>query len=440
MKFPTMRQVLSAAAVALLVGGAAGALAQQTTITLPYVPSVQATDAFQDLQNGQIHQGNTYATAAQLAAYVRGIGSGSYVDNLIENSDFSVDQVNAGASVNVATSLGRCIDRWYAIYTVSSSGGAAPTCRQVALSTGLTQTTDELKITGNSSATTSATAGMITYVQQTVEASDMEDLQWGQTAVLGQQQPAAVTVSLWLKSSIASANIGVAIKGASTVQSYVTNCPLSSTAATWTQCVFTVPAPTTGTWTTAIGSAGPVLTFAAQCGTTFQTTAGSWQTGGPFYCTSAQTQQLAVASSTLEIAAVKMQRGTSATAYGVAPYSIELNKLRRYYVSTFPTGTAVAQSAGLAGALESISATATANTLGLYWRFPVQMYAAPTVTAYNPAAANTNCRDITTTATALTSSVDPDSVKSGDGVFVACVGTPAAADHYGIHLSADAGL
>jgi hypothetical protein len=183
------------------------------------------------------------------------------------------------------------------------------------------------------------------------------------------------------------------------------------------------------------------VTIAVQCGSTFQTTAGSWQTGGPFYCTSAQTQQLATASSTLEVAAVKMQRGTAATPYGAAPYSVEINKLRRYYVSTFPSGTAAAQNAGLAGALETVAPVATASTVGFNWHFPVQMYASPTVTAYNPAAANSNCRDITTTGTAMASSVDPDTAKSGDNVFVLCGGSaPSAADHIALHLAADAGI
>ena len=425
---------LVALAALSLIGGAA--LSQ--SISVPQVSSINPGDLFQDIVNGQPQPGNVYASASVLAAYTRAQGGGSWEQNLIDNSDFSVDQVNAGASMTVGTSLGRAVDRWYSIYTVSSSGGTAPATIQGAVSSGLTLTTDELKLTTSGTATTSSTAGMITRIQQTVEASDMEDLQWGQTPVTGQQQPTPVTVSLWLKSSIASANIGVSLKGASSVQSYVNDCVLSATASTWTLCSFTVPAPTTGTWSTAIGAAGPVLDIAAQCGSTFQTASpNSWQTG-TYYCTAAQTQQLGTASATLEIAAVKMQRGLYATQYGAPAYAVEFPKLRRYYASTFPVGTAPASSAGVGGALEFFAPSTVGGTI--YWRFPSSMYASPTVTAYNPSASGSGCRDITNTGNTLTGSVDPDSAKSVDGVLIYCSGTTTAADHVVVHLTADAGI
>jgi hypothetical protein len=420
-----------------LAGGGAALLHAQAP--LPYVSAVGPNDAFQDIPGGAVGAGAQFATANQIVAFIRGgaAGIGDYSNNLLQNSDFSIDQVNAGASINVATSLGRLVDRWFGIYTVSGSGGAAPTSQQVAVSSGLTSTAKELKITGNATAATSATAGMITYVQQTIEGADVEDLNWGASAA-GTQVP--VTASGWLKSSIAGANIGVALKGASTVQSFVNNCALSSTASTWTFCSFTVPAPTTGTWTISVGNAGPVFTFAAQCGTTFQGTAGAWATGGPFYCTSAQTQQLATSSSTLEIAEWKLQRGTVATPWGADPFPVAHLKARRYLRTSFPFGTAPAQNAGLAGAVCGSVASATAGAFGVFVPLDPPMYAAPTITTYSPSAANANWYDVTGAA-AITVSVDPAVAKGLTGFEIGTQTSTPTAGHVGcIHYLADAGL
>lgn len=376
------------------------------------------------------NQTNYYSsgTGAGAQAYA-GVGT-----NILQNSDFLVDQVNAGASVTAGTSLARAVDRWYDIYTVSSSGGAAYSTQQVTLSSGLTLTSKELKITG-STATTSATAGMISYVQQTIEGADVEDLNWGQTT-----GGVPVTASIWLKSSIASANIGVALKGASTVQSYVNNCVLSSTASTWTECIFTIPAPTTGTWTITAGSAGPIFTVALQCGTTFQGTAGAWATGGPFYCTSAQTQQLATLSSTLEVGPAKVERGSNATAWVADPFAVAFHKDRRYYRTSIPLGTAVAQNAGLAGAVCNQVTSATAAAFSTFIPLDPPMYAAPTITTYSPSAANANWYDVTGSS-AITVSVDPATAKGLTGFEISTTTTTPTVGHVAcIHYAADAGL
>jgi hypothetical protein len=351
--------------------------------------------------------------------------------NILQNSDFLFDQVNAGGSISVGTSLARAVDRWYDIYTVSSSGGSAPTTQQVALSTGLTVTAEELKLTNNSSGATSNTAGMITRVQQTIEGADVQDLNWGSTSGV------PVTVSGWLKSSVSGAVIGVSLKGASTVQSYVQNCTTSTTV--WTFCSFVVPAPATGTWTISAGGAGPVLSIAAQCGTTFQTTAGAWATGGPFYCTSTQTQMLATNSSTLELAAWQIQRGVVATPWVADPSSVAYTKVRRYLQTSFPLGTAAAQNAGVAGAscLNAASATSAANSLFVPLSPP--LYAAPTITTYSPSATNANWYDITGSA-GVTVTVDPGTAKGTTGFEIATGAGTTAAHVLCIHWLADSGI
>lgn len=353
--------------------------------------------------------------------------------NIVQNGDFGIDQQYAGASQTVQTSLTRSLDRWYSIYTVSSSGGSAPTTQQVALSTGLTITPDELKLTNNSSAATSTTVGMITRTQQSIEGQDTEDLNWG--AASG---GVPVTVSLYMKSSLANAVIGVSLKGAATL-SFVHNCTLGA-AATWTYCSFPVVAPTSGTWNNTPGTVSIIMSLAAQCGSTFQTPPDVW-TSGTFYCTSSQTQQLGTASSTLEIAAVKMERGTTPTVFVATPMQQNLLALRRYYRSSFPLGTAPAQNSTLLGSACIRTAVATAATAGVFVPLEPPMYATPTtITTYNPAAANAKWRDVTGSGD-VTQQVDVSTAKGMSGFEIGTVTDAMTAAHdLCIGWSADSGL
>ena len=72
----------------------------------------------------------------------------------------------------------------------------------------------------------------------------------------------------------------------------------------------------------------------------------------------------------------------------------EVAKCQRYYVKTFKLATAPAQNATInSGELKFPAQQAAATVSGLLWQFPVEMKAAPTVTFYNPAAANAQVRD-----------------------------------------------
>lgn len=354
--------------------------------------------------------------------------------NILENGDFLIDQEYAGASETVQTTLTRAIDRWFSIYTVSSSGGSAPSTQQVALSTGLTITGKELKLTNSSSGATGITAGMITRVQQSVEGSDIEDLNWNATT-----GGVPVTASGWIKSSIASADIGIALVGGSTY-SYVHDCVASSTASTWTYCSFAVPAPGEGTWTISTGSSGLVFDIAFQCGSTFQTTANAWASG-TYYCSPNQTQALGTNSSTIELAGWKLERGSTPTVFTSTPLATNLNILRRYYQSSFPLGTAPAQNLdSYVGNLCVQTASSTAGTAGGYVQFNPPMYASPTVTTYSPQAATANWYD-ETGSSAVAVNVDPATAKGTTGVQISTQTTSLTAAHtLCIGWSADSAL
>lgn len=78
------------------------------------------------------------------------------------------------------------------------------------------------------------------------------------------------------------------------------------------------------------------------------------------------------------------------------PIGNELSLCQRYYAKTFPIGTAPAQNAGQDGeAFFNLTAATGAQQLGNWW-FPVGMRVGPTITYYNPLAANAQARDLNT--------------------------------------------
>lgn len=402
--------------------------------TVTVTPTTSTIDGSTTLALSSGASGQVWGNNANYFSTLGGAGS-AYISNpnIIENGDFLIDQQYAGASQTVQTSLTRSIDRFYSIYTVSGSGGSAPTTQQVALSTGLTNAVNELKMTNNASGATSVTAGMIARSQHAIEGSDIADLNWG--AASG---GVPVTISLWLKSSIVSADIGVALKGASTL-SYTHDCVLSSVASTWTFCSFTVPAPTSGTWTISTGSTGITLSIPYQCGTTFQTPANTW-TSGTFYCTANQTQVLATNSATVEIAEVKMERGSTPTIYVATPVPQDLLLLQRYLRTSFALGTAPAQNSTLVGAACVRTAVTTAASASAFVPLIPPMYAAPTVTTYNPAASNANWRDVTGSSDVAVQ-VDVSSAKGTAGFEIGTQTTSLTAAHdLCIGWLADAGI
>ena len=108
----------------------------------------------------------------------------------------------------------------------------------------------------------------------------------------------------------------------------------------------------------------------------------------------------------------------------------------RYYWNTFPQGTAPAQNAGLTGSIVTMSPGAPAITIfNIY--YPVPMRATPTVTTYNPSAANTNARNVTLGADGSTSSVI---VGDRQASFYTSNGSDAVAHEYRVHVSASAEL
>jgi hypothetical protein len=176
-----------------------------------------------------------------------------------------------------------------------------------------------------------------------------------------------------------------------------------------------------------------------ECGSTIQGTPGAWFNGDN-ECSSAQTALTTTTGATFQMGNVKLEASPVPTPFIPLQYKDEIEIASRYYAKTFPQGTAVAQTGGLAGSLCTVGESTTIATLGVEWRFPVEMRASPTIVTYNPSAGNANWRNVTGAADAVVS-VDIPVAKGTTGVPIGEITTaPVIASTYCIHATADSRL
>lgn len=124
---------------------------------------------------------------------------------------------------------------------------------------------------------------------------------------------------------------------------------------TWEKAELLVPAsPSGGTWDYTNGQ-GLYMSFTSVGGSTFQTTAGTWQTGN-FNSTSNQVNAFDSTSNFLRYALVQLEPGNVATEFAAEDVETTLHKCMRYYEI---------------GAQESFGITHNSNDVFIHWRFKV---------------------------------------------------------------------
>ncbi len=101
------------------------------------------------------------------------------------------------------------------------------------------------------------------------------------------------------------------------------------------------------------------------------------------------------ANDTLSVAEADFYPGSAVRAWLPRDYDDDIAKCQRYYYKTFDIDVAPAQNAGVAGCARGIAGKAGAIGLAaiIPIRFPVRMFATPTITTFNPSAANAQVRD-----------------------------------------------
>lgn len=143
---------------------------------------------------------------------------------------------------------------------------------------------------------------------------------------------------------------------------------------------------------------------------------------------------------TFDIADVMVEFGSEATSFERLSMEQQVSWAQRFFSKSFAYGTAPAQNAGFTSAIAWTCVAANAvHTTSV--RFPIAMRTAPTVTLYNPAAANAQARNtIDVPASDYTSTTASNISEIGFIITATSAGTAAAGDDGAVHYSATAEL
>jgi hypothetical protein len=145
------------------------------------------------------------------------------------------------------------------------------------------------------------------------------------------------TISFWVKSPKTGTHC-VALRNSIADRSYIATYTVS-VANTWEFKTITITGGliTAGTWNWG-GGIGLELAFTLAAGTTYQTTAGAWQTGN-FFGTSAQVNTMDNTLNDFFLAGVQLEAGPVATPFEQRPIGLELGLCQRYYEPITPINT-----------------------------------------------------------------------------------------------------
>jgi hypothetical protein len=293
--------------------------------------------------------------------------------NRIINGAMVIDQRNAGASVTPTTANPYTLDRWRTVLSQNSKFTLQQNAGSVTPPSGFTK---YLGIT--SSSAYSITSGDFFFVQQQIEGFNSADLAWGTASAQ------SVTLSFWVRSSL-TGTFGGSLQNSGFNRSYPFTYTISA-ANTWEQKSVTIVGDTSGTWATD-NSAGVKLQFGFGIGSTYSGTAGVWA-GAEYYSATGATSVVGTNGATFYITGVQLEKGSTATPFEQRLYGTELQLAQRYFYKTFLQGTAPAQNIA---ANNQLLVCGTSNTIN-GTIFPVAMRTNPTITTYNPFAANSSFR------------------------------------------------
>jgi hypothetical protein len=318
------------------------------------------------------------------APYAGGVTSGG---NRIINGGMLLDQANEGTSysIPVNNTFTYTLDQWEVACLSGSASGV--TAQQVSdAPPGFTRSLKATVGTGAGSVGTSDYFALI----QPIEANNLNDLGYGNSNAM------ATSLSFWVKSSV-TGDFGVSLGNTTGGNRQLVHKFTIASAAVWQ--LVTVPniaGDQAGTWGTGAGSMLN-LTFALGAGTNYQTsTLDSWQ-GSYVLAPGTQTNNvLTTSGATFQITGVQFNTGAFCLPFEKKEISQELLYCERYYQKSFPQGTAVAQNAGVGGAVGI--QTSVTGTFGQQVYLRTTMRTTPSIVTYNPAAANANWHDYSNSA------------------------------------------
>jgi hypothetical protein len=295
----------------------------------------------------------TGATTFNSSVTINGGSASGYTGykNRIINGGMVIDQRNNGASVSVTSTSTYFLDRFL---SAEDTDGTLSVQQVSDAPTGFTKS---IRFTVGT-ADASLTSTQFAYFRQAIEGLNFADMAFGTASA------ATVTVSFWVKSSVAglySGNLASSNHDRCNAFSFTI-----SSANTWEQKTVTITGDLTGTWLTTNG-VGAYLHFCLCSGSTYlQSSTGVWQ-AGTFLGATGTTNLMATAGATFQVTGVQLERGSNATSFEFRDYGRELIMCQRYLPAY--NGSNQFSCGGVF--------TSTTN-LRAYFTFPVQTRVAPT--------------------------------------------------------------
>lgn len=344
--------------------------------------------------------------------------------NILINGDMEVWQ--RGTSFVSAANNTRVADK----YKYSKAGAVVHD---------ITQSTDVPTIAQSGNKSSFSLKIDVTTVDSAIAAGDFSGVQ---TFIEGYDyshiKDQTVTLSFWVKST-KTGTFCVAFRNNGNDRSYIAEYTVSLSD-TWEKKTITVVLNQSGGTENYTNALGLSIFFSLSTGSTFQTSAGSWQNGN-FLGTSNQVNSTDNTANNFFLSQVKLEKASTASAFLARMFEVELALCMRYYWKSFPYATAPAQSAGVTGALRFIAGKAGALAqFSPSFKFPVPMRTVPTLTLYNPSAANGEVRD--TTAGADCSATANATNSDENTLAINCTGNAGTAvgNQLNIHAAAEADL
>jgi hypothetical protein len=144
---------------------------------------------------------------------------------------------------------------------------------------------------------------------------------------------------------------------------------------------------------------------------------------------------------TLHVADVQLEEGPIATPFRYRSINEEIRLCARFFQKSFPSATAPGQNAGTSGEWSCTIITAAANAQSFYIYYPGgPLRATPTMTFYNPSAANAFARNATRGTDATATSAGAISSEKGFNMAFTGLAAWAQGDQVVVHWSADSQL
>jgi len=278
-----------------------------------------------NLQHPSAAAANVTLDSSGNAAFSGGISGVTSVNggqlgalNLIQNGAVAISQ--RGTSFSPPTTGAYVVDRFH---QYQGGGGVLYYEQSTDAPAGFS---NSLKVTVNTADTSIASSDFY-FMRQNIEGLNCTPLS------LGTSDAVTFTLSFYVKSSLTGTFNGCFQNGAAD-RSYVYEYTINA-ANTWERKTVTLVGDTTGTWFSDNRS-GLRVTFDFGMGSSFNTTANSWQTGN-YHSTSGTVKLVGTAGATWQITGVMLETGDTATSYPHEDYGTTLQKCQRYYQRIYYT-------------------------------------------------------------------------------------------------------